>query len=110
MATIQEKVKDKQIVSFKFKACLGRDENGKQIFKCHTWYPPVDCSAMTNTAHYIHLLSGFVGDFQTAVGNCVNADRGGVNRRVGLCNALRTAHTHDTGNVRNGYCRAIAND
>lgn len=40
MATIQEKVKDKQIVSFKFKACLGRDENGKQIFKCHTWYPP----------------------------------------------------------------------
>ena len=41
MATIQEKVKDKQIVSFKFKACLGRDENGKQIFKCHTWYPPV---------------------------------------------------------------------
>ena len=28
------------IVSCKFKACLGREENGKQIFKCLTWYPP----------------------------------------------------------------------
>lgn len=40
MATIQEKVKDRKIVSFKFKVCLGRDEQGKQIFKCTTWYPP----------------------------------------------------------------------
>lgn len=29
-------------MSFKFKACLGRDANGKQIFKCTTWYPPAD--------------------------------------------------------------------
>ncbi len=33
MACIQEKTKGKKIVSFKFKACLGRDANGKQIFK-----------------------------------------------------------------------------
>ena len=42
MAYIQEKVKGKKIVSFKFKTCLGRDDNGKQIFKCWTWYPPAD--------------------------------------------------------------------
>ena len=42
MAYIQEKVKGKKIVSFKFKACMGRDVNGKQIFKCKTWYPPAD--------------------------------------------------------------------
>lgn len=40
MATIQEKIKNKKIISFKFKACLGRNEEGKQVFKCHTWYPP----------------------------------------------------------------------
>ena len=40
MAYIQEKLKGKKIVSFKFKACVGRDDNGKQIFKCTTWYPP----------------------------------------------------------------------
>ena len=27
---------------FKFKACVGRDDNGKQIFKCTTWYPPAE--------------------------------------------------------------------
>ncbi len=42
MAYIQEKVKGKKIVSFKIKACLGRDANGKQLFKCTTWYPPAD--------------------------------------------------------------------
>ena len=42
MAYIQEKVKGKKIVSFKFKACVGRDDNGKQIFKCTTWYPSAD--------------------------------------------------------------------
>lgn len=42
MAYIQEKTKGKKIVSFKIKACLGRDANGKQIFKCTTWYPPAD--------------------------------------------------------------------
>ena len=39
MAAIQEKVKDGKIISFKFRACLGRNEDGKQIFKCLTWYP-----------------------------------------------------------------------
>ena len=42
MAYIQEKVKGKKLVSFKFKACMGRDLGGKQIFKCETWYPPAD--------------------------------------------------------------------
>ena len=42
MAYIQAKIKGKKIVSFKFKTCLGRDANGKQIFKCWTWHPPVD--------------------------------------------------------------------
>ena len=42
MAYIQEKIKGKKIVSFKFKTCLGRDVNGKQIFKCWTWHPPAD--------------------------------------------------------------------
>jgi len=42
MAYIQEKVKGKKIVSFKIKACLARDANGKQLFKCTTWYPPAD--------------------------------------------------------------------
>ena len=41
MAIIQEKVRENKIVSCKFKACLGRDENGKQIFKYYTWYPLV---------------------------------------------------------------------
>lgn len=40
MATIQEKIKGKKIVSFKIKVCVGRDENGKQVFRYKTWYPP----------------------------------------------------------------------
>ena len=39
MATIYPKRKDGKIVSFKFKTFLGRDENGKQQFKCKTWIP-----------------------------------------------------------------------
>ena len=39
MATIYPKRKDGKIVSFKFKTFLGRDENGKQQFKCRTWIP-----------------------------------------------------------------------
>ena len=42
MASVQEKIKGGKIVSYKFRACLGRDENGKQIFKSTTWYPPSD--------------------------------------------------------------------
>lgn len=40
MATIYPNRKDGKIISFKFKAYLGRDENEKQIFKCKTWQPP----------------------------------------------------------------------
>jgi Site-specific recombinase XerD len=40
MASVQENVKDGKVVSCKFRACLGRDKNGKQIFKSLTWYPP----------------------------------------------------------------------
>ena len=47
MAYIQEKTKGKKIVSFKFKTCMGRDANGKQIFKCWTWHPPVDLAPAT---------------------------------------------------------------
>ena len=39
MASIYPNRKNGKIVSFKFKAYLGRDENGKQIFKCTTWSP-----------------------------------------------------------------------
>ena len=39
MAAIQEKVKGGKIVSFKFKAYMGRNEEGKQVFRCLTWYP-----------------------------------------------------------------------
>ena len=41
MANVQEKVKDGKVVSFKFTAFMGRDENGKQRFKTMTWHPPV---------------------------------------------------------------------
>ena len=40
MASIYPNKKDGKIVSFKFKAFLGRDEHGKQLFKCSTWTPP----------------------------------------------------------------------
>ena len=39
MASIYPHFKEGKIVSFKFKACIGRDEKGKQIFKCITWFP-----------------------------------------------------------------------
>lgn len=44
MASIKENFKGSKIVSFKFKVCLGRDENGKQIFRCMTWKPPQELS------------------------------------------------------------------
>lgn len=37
MASIYANRKNGKIVSFKFKACLGRDLHGKQIVKCTTW-------------------------------------------------------------------------
>lgn len=39
MASIYPNRKNGKIVSFKFKVYLGRDENGKQLFKCKTWIP-----------------------------------------------------------------------
>ena len=39
MASIYPNRKNGKIVSFKFKVYLGRDGNGKQIFKCSTWTP-----------------------------------------------------------------------
>ena len=39
MASIYPHRKNGKIVSFKFKAYLGRDESGKQLFKCRTWTP-----------------------------------------------------------------------
>ena len=40
MASITEKVVSGEIVSCRFRALLGREANGKQIFKTKTWYPP----------------------------------------------------------------------
>lgn len=40
MASITQNKKDGKIISYKFKACVGRDEFGKQIFRCSTWKVP----------------------------------------------------------------------
>ena len=39
MASVYHNRKNGIIVSFKFKVCLGRNADGKQIFKCRTWIP-----------------------------------------------------------------------
>ena len=39
-ATVYPVKKGCRIVSYKFKAYLGKDENQKQIFRCMTWVPP----------------------------------------------------------------------
>lgn len=39
MASIYPNFKNGKVVSFKIKPFLGRDENGKQIFRCKTWTP-----------------------------------------------------------------------
>lgn len=44
MASIYPNRKNGKIISFKFKAFLGRDEDGKQITKCTTWKPVKDMS------------------------------------------------------------------
>lgn len=44
MASIQEKTKNSKIISYKFKAYLGRDASGKQMFRCMTWKPPENLS------------------------------------------------------------------
>ena len=50
MASIYPNRKNGKIVSFKFKAYLGRDENGKQIFKCSMWTPDKAMSESKLTA------------------------------------------------------------
>lgn len=40
MASITQNKKDGKVISYKFKACIGRDEFGKQIFRCTTWKAP----------------------------------------------------------------------
>ncbi len=40
MASIIPKKKSDRIVSYKFKTCVGRDTQGKQIFRTKTWLPP----------------------------------------------------------------------
>lgn len=45
MASIIQNKKNGKVVSYKFKACVGRDEFGKQIFKCSTWKIPEGLAA-----------------------------------------------------------------
>lgn len=40
MASITQNKKDGKVISYKFKACVGRDEFGKQIWRCTTWKAP----------------------------------------------------------------------
>ena len=40
MASITQNKKNGKVISYKFKTCVGRDEFGKQIFRCTTWKAP----------------------------------------------------------------------
>lgn len=40
MASIMQNKKDGKVISYKFQACIGRDEFGKQIWRCTTWKAP----------------------------------------------------------------------
>ena len=40
MASITPKRKSGRIISYKFKTCVGRNAQGKQVFRCTTWVPP----------------------------------------------------------------------
>lgn len=40
MANITPKKKDGKTVAYKFRCCLGREQDGKQIFRCSTWHIP----------------------------------------------------------------------
>lgn len=42
MASIIPHTKEGKIISYKFKACIGRNEIGKQIFRTYTWKVPND--------------------------------------------------------------------
>ena len=45
MASITKNLKDGKIISYKFRACIGRDDAGKQIWRCCTWKAPIGVSA-----------------------------------------------------------------
>ena len=40
MASISKNLKDGKLISYKFRACIGRDEFGRQVFRCTTWKIP----------------------------------------------------------------------
>lgn len=42
MASIKEEGTRGKRLSYKFRVCLGRDENGRQISKAMRWNPPED--------------------------------------------------------------------
>ena len=44
MATITPKEKDGKIIAFKFRTCVGRDENGRQVSRATTWKIPENLS------------------------------------------------------------------
>jgi len=44
MASIIEKKNEKEVVTFQFRTCVGREENGKQIIKSKTWYAAPELS------------------------------------------------------------------
>ena len=41
MAAITPNKKDGKLVSYRFRSCVGRDPEGKQIFRSTTWSVPV---------------------------------------------------------------------
>ena len=57
MATIYPNFKNGKIISFKFKSYLGKDENGKQIFKCKTWIPDKQMFELKHLLKKTRLLS-----------------------------------------------------
>lgn len=44
MASIIEVTRNGKLCSYKFKACVGRNVRGKQVFRCMTWYIPENLS------------------------------------------------------------------
>ena len=40
MAAITPQIKNDKVVAYRFRACVGRDTNGKQIFRSYTWKVP----------------------------------------------------------------------
>ena len=53
MATVTPNMKDGKIFSYRFRACVGRDKNNKQVFRTTTWTVPEELvpSKVDRTAH-----------------------------------------------------------